>query len=400
MKYTNRRIVSSFITILFIIVILCVPFDVQFGAPFDTLFALAADTLTLTLHTDTKSVTVGDNIIFTIKLSDATATNLCAFAFRIVLPDGLEFKPNSGGITSEFKKSSGMVTIEFDEAPYLIVSGFGDGSYNGGAIDIASFTCIAKNAGTMNVNLEEVEMVNSLFKIIPTSVSSARVVVLDTGSSNVQKPTDSNTGDNNPPATTPPANSVGGNSQDPVDWTNPFADVNSSNWFFEYVAWVYTNNLMGGTSPASFMPNAPMTRSMLVTVLHRHAGLPSSGKPNLFKDVPNGGWYTDAVSWGAENEIVSGTSSVEFSPNRNITREQLVTMLYRYALYCGLDVSAQSNLNSFPDAATIADYAIIPMCWAVEMQIITGRTGGVLDPKSPASRAEVAAILQRYSAIS
>ena len=368
MKIVNRRILLCLISSLLIMTFLLM-------SP-----ALASGTLTLTIHTETKSVAVGDNIHFSIKLSNATASDLCAFAFIIKLPDGLEFDTNSGKINSEFKSASGMISVEFDEAPYLMVSGFGDGSYNGGAIDVASFTCIAKKTGLVSVALEDVEMINSSIEIIPTSVVSVPVEVVHANA--IQGPSDSSREKSSTVISTPPIGSSNDNTQNQLEWINPFTDINPSNWFYEYIEWVYVNDLMKGMSTTLFMPASPMTRSMLVTVLHRHAGLPASGKTNRFTDVLTERWYSDAVSWATESKIVSGISATKFSPDSNITREQLVTMLYRYAQYYGFDVSAQSNLLSFSDAASISEYAHKPIKWAVEMRIITGRTGGILDPKA------------------
>ena len=154
--------------------------------------------------------------------------------------------------------------------------------------------------------------------------------------------------------------------------------------------------LFSGTGENTFSPNLPMTRSMLVTVLHRLEGKPAASKAAAFSDVPAGQWYTDAVSWSLEKEIIKGITETEFKPESNITREQLAVMLYRYASTKNMVSGEGGSTDSFTDKDKVSSWAETAVKWAVGKGIITGRTNGSLDPSGSATRAEVAAMLQRY----
>jgi len=177
----------------------------------------------------------------------------------------------------------------------------------------------------------------------------------------------------------------------------PFTDVESTDWFYEAVRFVAENGLMNGTSVDKFSPNTAMSRAMLVTVLYRLEGeLPVSGSIP-FADVKAGEWYSDAILWANNNNIVIGYSSVIFGRNDPITREQTVTILYRYAKLKGLDVSASVDLSGYTDMKDISGWALDAMKWAVAERIVQGRTNTTIVPQGTSTRAEVAMILQRYS---
>ena len=175
----------------------------------------------------------------------------------------------------------------------------------------------------------------------------------------------------------------------------PFTDVNEGDWFHDAVQYVYDNGLMGGVGDNRFAPNSDTTRAQLVTILHRLAGEPEPGGDSGFSDVAAGTWYTDAVAWAAENGIVNGTTDTTFAPGEDITREQLVTILYRYAESKGYDVSASADLSGYPDAGQVQDYAQPAMAWAVAEGIVEGMDGP-LNPTGDATRAQIATILMRF----
>ena len=175
----------------------------------------------------------------------------------------------------------------------------------------------------------------------------------------------------------------------------PFTDVREGDWFYDAVAYAYTNGLFNGTSATTFSPDGTMTRSMLVTVLWRMEGEPTANSANPFADVAAGTWYTDAVVWASSAGIVNGTSATTFDPDGSVTREQIAAILYRYAKTKGWDISGASTLSSFTDGAQVSDWAARAMEWAYEEGLITGKDGGRLDPQGQASRAEVATILMR-----
>lgn len=179
-------------------------------------------------------------------------------------------------------------------------------------------------------------------------------------------------------------------------WENPFQDVSADRWYYSSVEFVCANGLFVGVSDHSFQPEESMTRAMLVTVLHRLAGKPH-GTGTSFSDVPENSWYTDAVLWAKEEGIVTGHGS-GFHPVDSITREQLVTMLFRYATTAGISIDGrEKNLSGFVDRYGISPWADEAMEWAVATGLIDGKPGNRLEPQSVATRAEVAAILQRFA---
>lgn len=175
----------------------------------------------------------------------------------------------------------------------------------------------------------------------------------------------------------------------------PFADVREGDWFYDAVAYAYTNGIFSGTSTATFSPNNTMTRSMLVTVLWRMEGEPAVNSANPFADVAAGTWYTDAVIWANSTGIVNGTGTAVFAPNDSVTREQLTAILYRYAKTKGRDISGTSALSAFLDGNQVSDWAARAVEWACAEGLLTGKDDGRLDPQGQASRAEVATILMR-----
>ena len=183
-----------------------------------------------------------------------------------------------------------------------------------------------------------------------------------------------------------------------VEFTNgklPFTDVRESDWFYEDVVFAYENGLFAGTSDTTFSPNASMTRAMLVTVLYRLEGEPTVYGRSGFSDVQYNGYYEDAVTWAADNGIVNGTSTSTFSPNVNVTREQMAAILYRYAQYKKYNTAASSSLNGFTDHASVSGYATASLEWAVAEKMVNGSAGKLM-PTGNATRAQVAAILHRF----
>ena len=173
----------------------------------------------------------------------------------------------------------------------------------------------------------------------------------------------------------------------------PFGDVSDGAWYRDAAEYVYRNSLMNGMSPTTFEPDRSMSRAMLVTVLWRMNSSPAVSGAAPFADLKQG-WYRDAVAWAYENGIVNGKSATEFDPDGDITREQLATIMFRYAASCGADVSDRVPLE-FPDAADTHGYAEDAMGWACAVGLIGGADGRLL-PRRCASRAQVATIIMRY----
>ena len=190
--------------------------------------------------------------------------------------------------------------------------------------------------------------------------------------------------------------------EDP-DWTEPeepstevseiFTDVPANHWAVAAIQYVYDNGLMTGISANEFAPEATTTRAMIVSMLARLKNVTSAESAG-FSDVSDGDWYATAVNWAATEGIVSGTGEGDFSPNAAITREQLAAMLMNYAAYKGEDVSARADLSAYTDQPSA--WATETMQWAVAEGLISGVTNDELRPQGNATRAQVAAILQRF----
>lgn len=189
-----------------------------------------------------------------------------------------------------------------------------------------------------------------------------------------------------------------------IEFDNPFGDVRPGDWFFDDVGFVYTSGLMSGTGtePRLFSPDMPMSRAMLVTVLYRLAGSPdTSGLPNAFTDVAKGSWYSSAVAWAAANGITGGVGDSRFAPDDNVTREQAAAILLRYARLIGKGPGGEATGGcDFADRDKISDWALEGTVWCSMMGVITGKPGdnGMLfDPQQNATRAQLAAMLHRFS---
>ena len=180
-----------------------------------------------------------------------------------------------------------------------------------------------------------------------------------------------------------------------ADGKLPFTDVHETDWFYNDVLFVYEEGLFAGTSDTTFSPNAAMTRAMLVTVLYRLEGEPAVSGRSGFSDVTFNSYYEDAVTWAADNGIVNGTSTTTFSPNANVTREQMAAILYRYAQHKKYNTAASSGLNGFTDHASVSGYAAVSLEWAVAEKLVNGSAGKLM-PTGNATRAQVAAILHRF----
>ena len=180
------------------------------------------------------------------------------------------------------------------------------------------------------------------------------------------------------------------------EWTNPFYDVKTGDWYYEYVKYANTKKLMYGVSADRFAPNDTVTRAMFVTALYRLEKEPNATNAS-FVDVPKGSYYEKAVGWAAQNGIVNGISKTEFAPNNVITREQMATIIYRYMKFKGVDTSAVRNVDttSFKDFGNVANYAKDAFKYACSNGIILGTSQTTLSPKESATRAQMAAIFQR-----
>lgn len=176
---------------------------------------------------------------------------------------------------------------------------------------------------------------------------------------------------------------------------NPFVDI-ANHWAKDYILDAYHMGLFNGMTPNTFVPEGTMTRAMFVTTLYRMAGEPLVEKMADFTDVKENEYYTNAVSWAVEVGVTNGMGNGLFMPAKPINRQEMATMLYRYAEAEGKDVTAGAELADFVDAAQVSDWAEEAMAWAIGEGIIEGYPGAYLKPATNATRAQAATILCRY----
>ena len=177
-------------------------------------------------------------------------------------------------------------------------------------------------------------------------------------------------------------------------WQNPFKDVSEKDWYYEAVRYASLNNLFKGITEDTFEPHTQMSRAMIVSVLHRVTEPTVVPDDNQFVDVKPDAWYAPAIVWAAHEEILSGYGNGLFGPNDPLTREQLVTLLWRYD---GRKPQTSNTLvEQFSDAHAVSGYATEAMQWAITEGIINGKTPTMLAPKDLVSRAETATLLMRF----
>lgn len=168
----------------------------------------------------------------------------------------------------------------------------------------------------------------------------------------------------------------------------PFTDISPTDSYYEEILFSYTNRLISGVSDTEFSPDTTTTRAMIVTLLHRAAGLPELSGTNTFFDVKDDHWYTDAIVWAENNAVAQGYGNGNFGPDDTITREQLATLLYRFASLSGFSLDYK---NTLPPDYSVSTYAQVPFEWAYSK--------GFMDISKPsdsaATRAEAAASLSR-----
>lgn len=175
-----------------------------------------------------------------------------------------------------------------------------------------------------------------------------------------------------------------------------FDDLNLEAWYHEATDYVLINELMEGYPDKTFKPNAHLSRAILVQILYNKDGAPEVTGTDEYTDTENDAWYSDAVLWATQNDIIEGYDESHFGPDDNVTREQMVAILYRYADYKGVDISASADLTQFTDADQVSEYAVVPAQWAVAEKLIEGMDDGTFSPKGNATRAQIATIIMRY----
>lgn len=274
--------------------------------------------------------------------------------------------------------------------------------------DVKSVTVTAGSKKTVNVTVDpagEIYAVSADTSIATVTVANGKVTItgVKEGKTTVTVGVVDGIGSAEIAVTVNAKSSGGGSSSnrpsnrpgtdEPATSTLPFTDVKVEDWFYDSVKKAFEKGLMKGTDETTFAPNASTTRAMVATVLFRMDGEKKTDVAGLFNDVEADSWYTDAVAWAAEKGIVLGYDETTFAPNDNVTREQLVVMLYRYA---AVTEKSEKDLSAFADAASVSEWATEAMTWAVEKGIILGKGNSTLDPQGVASRAEVCTMLVRF----
>ena len=179
------------------------------------------------------------------------------------------------------------------------------------------------------------------------------------------------------------------------DVVSKFSDVAAGKWYTGDIQRVVDAGLMSGMTDSTFGPDANVNRAMLATLLYRLEGEPSASGAS-FSDVKSTAYYADAVSWAAEKGIVTGYGNGSFQPKQDITRQELVTALYRYAKQAGYNPVSKASLDTFTDWNEVAPWAYEAMAWAYQVGIFNGRSGNLLAPTATATRAEVATMIVRF----
>ena len=175
-----------------------------------------------------------------------------------------------------------------------------------------------------------------------------------------------------------------------------FDDVNEDDWFDEASWYCAAHGLMQGTGNRQFDGHMGTNRAMLVTVLYRLANS-TDDLESIFDDVESGKWYSDAIGWAAHNKIVEGYGNGMFGPDDDLTREQMVSVLYRYSMFMKYDISKLNGLDAFTDKDEISEWALEAMKWAVGNGIVEGIGNDLISPETGATRAQFAAMIQRYA---
>ena len=180
--------------------------------------------------------------------------------------------------------------------------------------------------------------------------------------------------------------------------SHSFADI-EGHWAYYAIDFMFERGFMQGTSPTIFAPNLPVSRAMVATILYRVAGKPEAQFRAVFNDVAAGQWYSDAVIWMYDHDAVNGIGGGYFAPSANITREEIATILHRFAIAQGYEVEvtfASNILLDFADAHIISDWAKVAMEWVVHNEFIIGTDLGALNPRATATRGEAVTMFMRF----
>ena len=335
-------------------------------------------TYTYTLYRDGKAVERSSSNVFTVTTDGAYAVGVTA-------------SKKSGNDTFYSREvMTSVVQCRFvEEPPYT------------GKYSYEVFTSVGDN-GTISVDRYATEGDKVTIDVTPDEAYLLDELVVTANGKDVEL---TDNGDGTYTFTMPSADvKISATFAEDPDWTEPeepatdvsdiFIDVAPNAWYKDAVQYAYAGGLMTGVSANEFAPDATTTRGMIVSMLARLEGVESANDAG-FADV-EGEWYATAVNWAASVGVVSGYEDNTFRPNDAITREQLAAILMNYAAYKGEDVSARASLDAYSDAENVSTWATDTMQWAVAKGLLTGVTADTLQPQGAATRAQVAAISQRF----
>lgn len=311
--------------------------------------------------------TAGDNVKLTLTLACTSKGN--SFAVSDIQYDetALEFK---GFTPNEALAEMTVLPPVFDSDKRVIVVGFSEVSAFDGVLCTLEFA-VKETAKSGEYEISARTVAKSFSNVLESSFKAGHVKV----KGKATKPSS--------PTVTPTK---------PKEWKNPFTDVTASDWFYSAVRYTNENGIINGVSEREFAPTLRVTRAMFVTLLYRLEGESEVAKCK-FEDVMPGVWYEKAVAWANEKGIVGGVSETEFAPDSNITREQMATMLFRFAKYKGKGVATEVSLG-YSDKANVSPWAMEGVAWATQNGVMSG-SGNEFLPKNFATRAEAATVIMR-----
>ena len=327
----------------------------------------------------------------TFKVADAEKDNILAtFSFDDTAAEQAEEKPVRPVLRARMLRSAvepsfdATVTVDRSDASKIVFH-----MENPCKQVTVSLPCSFKD-GT--VKLDQTEILNAEFdgQTVSFQTNEAGTYVIESKTPVQPKPDDAVTGII--------SSIVASGALQPGASASQFADLTSGSWYYDGVRYALENGLMTGTSARTFAPDRPVTRAMLVTILWRLAGEPY-GRVSPFEDVLPGSWYAQAVSWAYDKGIVTGVTATSFQPGAPVTREQLCAILCRYAALTGKNTAASASLDAFTDRAQVSAYAEASVRWALQAGLLTGVGDGRLAPRSGATRAQLAVLLQRFAGL-
>ena len=335
-------------------------------------------TYTYTLYRDGKAVERSSSNVFTVTTDGAYAVGVTASK-----------KSETDTFYSREVMTSAVQCRFVEEPPYT------------GKYSYEVFTSVGDN-GTISVDRYATEGDKVTIEVTPDEAYLLDALVVTANGKEVEL---TDNGDGTYTFTMPSADvRISATFAEDPDWTEPeepatdvsdiFIDVAPNAWYKDAVQYAYAGGLMTGVSANEFAPDATTTRGMIVSMLARLEGVESANDAG-FADVDDE-WYATAVNWAASVGVVNGYEDNTFRPNDAITREQLAAILMNYAAYKGEDVSARASLDAYSDAENVSTWATDTMQWAVAKGLLTGVTADTLQPQGAATRAQVAAILQRF----